>query len=43
MSLKRREKHGDQCLESLAANAIGRFPQHDENLAHGLVVKSQSR
>ena len=38
-----REKNRDQRLEPLAADAVSRVPPDDENLAHRLVVKAQSR
>ena len=33
------DQHRDQRLQALAANPIGRFPQHGQRLAHCLVVE----
>ena len=33
------DQHRDQRLQALAANPIGRFPQHGQRLAHRLVER----
>jgi hypothetical protein len=38
MPLERGDEHREKRLERLAADTIGRFPEHDERIAHGRVV-----
>jgi hypothetical protein len=42
VTLKGFDEHQQQRLQPLAAHPIGRFPQNDERLAHGLVVETQT-
>ncbi len=43
VALHRLDEHRDQYLRPLAADAIGRLPQHHQRLVHRLVVESFSR
>ena len=43
VALHRLDEHRDQYPKPLAADAIGRLPQHRQRLMHRLVVESPSR
>ena len=43
MALQRRDQHRDERLQSLAANSVRRFPQYDQRLPEGVIVKPPIR
>jgi hypothetical protein len=43
VTLERGHEHREKRLESLSTNAIGRLPEHDERLLHGLIIEAQAR
>ena len=43
MTLERRDEEGEEWPEALPADSIRCFPEHDQGLAHGLVVQAHSR